>query len=112
MYKQSCGLPVLSGVTRVYRPHRDLWEEQVPWLVSERHLCTFAIGKDDCKIEGNTDPFSHPEWPKACMEEAIQLYSCKDSQLIPQPDHRNRIHSFSKGDSTSPISTYTVLSCE
>lgn len=45
VFQQSCGLAVLNSVLLGFTDHGDLWEEQVPWLVSERHLCTFSTGK-------------------------------------------------------------------
>lgn len=104
------GLPLAQELAGRTSPLTSVWKALT-------HIFNWEF---DCKIETNTDTFSQPNDPKPRYKTLFTHTACRGSQLFPQSGHRsipqpgpkNRLHCFQKADSTSPISTYTDLSCE
>jgi len=88
--------PCLNSDAGVNRFLRDLLEEKVPWLPSERHLCTFSIGKVTAK-QRTILTYYHTNDPKPRSKKLFSYSACCGSQLFAQLGDVNRRHWFSKG---------------
>lgn len=77
--------PCLNSVAGVYRFLRDFLEEQVPWLPSERHLCTFSIGKVTARqrtILTRITTHYHTNDPKPGCKKLFSHTACQSRQPI------------------------------